>query len=334
MYNCTMKLTLAIATYNEEKNIHYALDSTIEWVDEVVVVDGGSTDKTIEILRAYGSKVKIIEADNPPMFHINKQKAIDAASGDWILQLDADEEITPELRAEIEKVSGVRYQVSEEDHVKEVDKNSVSCRLSTDNYFAYQIPRKNFFLGRPLMKGGVYPDYTIRLYKKGTMYFPCKDVHENVAPIDSKILNPKSQILYKSQAQNQQEISPPSTESRSRDDDMGGEDSWLGTLQNPMNHYSDPSFARYLARWQRYTSAEAKRVVAEAKKVYGNDSGKLVQWKMIFLIKAFLFLPILWFLKTYIRHKGFMDGWQGLVFHFMSAVRWWGIGTKVLNARF
>ena len=276
-----MKLSLCLAVRNEEKNIHYALDSTIKWVDEVVIVDGGSTDKTLDILRSYGEKVKIIQTDNPPMFHINKQKAIEAAQGEWILQLDADEEITPELRDEILKI------VSE-----------------ASEKIAYQIPRKNFFMGRALMKGGVYPDYTIRLYKNNTVYFPCKDVHENVTPTAEQRAKSKEQS------------------------------NWLGKLENPMNHYSDPIFSRYLARWQRYTSAEAKRVVEEAKKIYENDKNKLRLWKAIFLSKSFLFLPPYWFAKTYIRHKGFQDGWQGLVFHTMSAIRWWGIGWKVLNTKF
>ena len=271
-----MKLSLCLATRNEEKNIHYALDSAIAWADEVVVVDGGSTDITLDILRSYGDKVKIIQTDNPPMFHINKQKAIEAAQGEWILQLDADEEITPELKDEILKI---------------VNENGEK--------FAYQIPRKNFFLGRALMKGGVYPDYTIRLYKNNTVYFPCKDVHENVEPTAEQ----RAKLIEQRE--------------------------WLGTLQNSMHHYSDPTFGRYLARWQRYTTAESNRVIEEAKKIYGNNSNKLRLWKAIFLTKAFLFLPPYWFIKTYVRHKGFQDGWQGFVFHLMSAIRWWGIAYKV-----
>ncbi|MFO0704098.1 MAG: glycosyltransferase family 2 protein [Patescibacteria group bacterium] len=342
-----MKLTLAIAVFNEEKNIHYALDSTIDWVDEVVAVDGGSTDKTIEILKGYGEKVRIIQADNPPMFHINKQKAIDAATGDWILQLDADEEITAELKEEICRLTGVGYLVSEKKQYEKVEEGKVddgmifisidrsedvrnqvkvsyngesvekeafnnvsdNGKLITDNYFAYQIPRKNFFLGRPLMKGGVYPDYTIRLYKKGTVYFPCKDVHENVVPIENKVVGGRVQ-------------------------GVGENKNWLGTIENPMNHYSDPSFDRYLKRWKRYTTAEAKRVIEEARKLYNGNTQKLRLWRAIFVTKCFFFLAPYWFVKTYLRHKGFQDGWQGFVFHLMSAIRWWGIGYKVLSAKY
>lgn len=152
-----MKLSLCIATFNEEKFIHYPLDSAKDLADEIIIVDGGSTDKTIEIAQSYGPKVKIISSPNPEMFHINKQKSIEAAKGDWILQLDSDEALSDELKIEIMAV------------------------LSSDNSKAgYWIPRKNWFLTKFLEKGGIYPDATIRLYKNGAAKFPCKSVHENV----------------------------------------------------------------------------------------------------------------------------------------------------------
>ena len=144
-----MKLSLCIATFNEEKNIHYPLNSALDIVDEVIIVDGGSTDKTVEIAKSYGKKIRIINTDNPVMFHKNKQKAIEAAKGEWVLQLDADEELTPELRQEIRGI------------IK-----------SGSSIVAYNIPRKNWFLTRFLMKGGQYPDYTIRLYRNGVAKFP------------------------------------------------------------------------------------------------------------------------------------------------------------------
>ena len=88
-------LSVCLATFNEEENLHHALDSVIDWADEVIVVDGGSDDATVELLKGYGKKVKIVSTDNPAMFHINKQKAIEQASCDWILQLDAAEAVSP-----------------------------------------------------------------------------------------------------------------------------------------------------------------------------------------------------------------------------------------------
>ncbi|PIZ62533.1 hypothetical protein COY16_04050 [Candidatus Roizmanbacteria bacterium CG_4_10_14_0_2_um_filter_39_13] len=153
-------LTLTIPTYNEEKNIRLPLDSAYDLVDEVLIVDGGSTDKTVEIAKSYGPKVSILSVDNPPNFLLNKQRAIDNAKGDWILQLDADERLSPELRLEI------RYLKS-------------SLQHQTSNISGYWIPRKNWFLGRYLMKGGVYPDAVLRLYQREKAHFALKNVHEH-----------------------------------------------------------------------------------------------------------------------------------------------------------
>lgn len=157
-----MKLSVVLATFNEEGNLPDCLDSVKDLADEIIVVDGSSSDKTVEIAKKYGAKVLI--TDNPSNFHINKQKAIDLATKDWILQLDADERVTPELQKEIENLK-------------------LQIENSIDGYW---IPRKNWFLGKFLMKGGQYPDYTLRLYEKGKGKLPQKDVHEQ-ATVEGKI---------------------------------------------------------------------------------------------------------------------------------------------------
>jgi len=188
-----MKLSLCIATFNEEKNIHYPLDSALDIADEIIIVDGGSNDKTVEVSKSYGSKVKIISADNPVMFHKNKQKAIEAAKGEWILQLDADEELTDELKTEIKETIHRNFQFP----ISNFQTNSKSqiSKLKQKEIVAYWIPRKNWFLTEFLMKGGQYPDYTIRLYKNGMAKFPCRDVHENVE-IQGEIGYLQSPILH------------------------------------------------------------------------------------------------------------------------------------------
>lgn len=150
------RLSVAIATFNEEEHIGKCLESVKDLADEIVLVDGGSTDKTVEIAKKYGAGVFV--TDNPPIFHINKQKAIDRCTGDWILQLDADEIISSELKNEIRHVT------------------TTSDRGLQLNGF--WIPRKNWFLGRFLMKGGQYPDYTLRLYRRGKGRLPQESVHE------------------------------------------------------------------------------------------------------------------------------------------------------------
>ena len=170
------KISVALATYNEEKNIDHCFKSVSSWVDEIVVVDGSSVDNTVHIAEKY--QAKIIISDNPEIFHINKQKAIDACSGDWILQLDADEVVSDELKKEIIKV---------------INQSSIINHQSSVN--GYWIPRKNYFLGKFLIKGGQYPDYTLRLNKRGKGRLPCKSVHEQ-AEVAGKTDYLKNPLLH------------------------------------------------------------------------------------------------------------------------------------------
>lgn len=164
------KLSVVLATFNEEENIKRCLSSIKSLADEIIIVDGTSNDKTVEIAKGFGAKVTV--TSNPPNFHINKQKAIDRATGEWILQLDADEVVSNELCEEIKKL--VNGQVKEN---------------------GYWIPRKNYFLGRFLMKGGQYPDYTVRLYRNGKGRLPQKDVHEQ-AVIEGRVGYTNGALLH------------------------------------------------------------------------------------------------------------------------------------------
>jgi len=165
-----MKLSVVLATFNEEENIERCLLSVKDFADEIVIVDGTSKDRTVEIAKSLGARV--IKTTNKPNFHINKQMAIDAAKGEWVLQLDADEVVDVALETEIKEI---------------IKKNP------EENGF--WMPRKNYFLGRFLMKGGQYPDYTIRLYRNGKGRLPQKDVHEQ-AEVDGKIGYLKNALLH------------------------------------------------------------------------------------------------------------------------------------------
>src|SRR5258708_23550257 len=93
------KLSVVLAVFNEEKNLEACLASVKEIAEEIVIVDGSSTDQTVAIAKKFGARILV--TDNPPIFHINKQKAIDMAKNEWILQLDADERVSPALAKEI-----------------------------------------------------------------------------------------------------------------------------------------------------------------------------------------------------------------------------------------
>lgn len=236
-------LSVVLATYNEENKLFDCLASVTGWCDEIVVVDGGSTDKTRDIAKNFNAK--IIQTTNPAIFHINKQKAIDAAESNWILQLDADEQVTSALKQEIHQA------------ITDKDANG------------FWIPRKNYFLGRFLMKGGVYPDYTLRLYRRGKGRLPQKDVHE--------------QAIVEGTSKH---------------------------LKEPLIHMADTTFSRYLQRNSRYSDLIAAEI---------SKKNHLLS-PMLFLTYIF-FKPIYWFLLIYVRHKGFLDSWQGFIFAFFSGLK-------------
>jgi glycosyltransferase involved in cell wall biosynthesis len=156
----TPMLSVAIITKNEEANIGRTLAS-VQFAEEIVVLDSASTDRTVEIARAYNAKVY----DEPwKGFSGSKNSAIDKCTGTWILSLDADEELTPELQQQI--------------------KTLLPTNPPTD---AYYVKRRNLFLGRWIRHGGFYPDPKLRLFRRtaanfaGTPRFRERPVHETIA---------------------------------------------------------------------------------------------------------------------------------------------------------
>ena len=154
-------LSVVLITYNEEANIARTLNSVAPLVSgaagEIIVVDSGSADSTVEIAKSLGAKVFPEEWKG---FAAQKNSAIDKASGDWILSLDADEELSPEAQVFVQQF----------------------LRRST----AFQpdgilFNRRNYFLGRWIRYGGFYPDKKLRLFRKGNGRFENRLVHEDVA---------------------------------------------------------------------------------------------------------------------------------------------------------
>ena len=171
-----MKLSVVLAVFNEENNIAKCLESVRQLADEIVIVDGQSSDKTVEIAKKY--RAKVISTPNlPTHFHEMKNKAIKAATKDWILQLDADEVVSPELAQGIRDIISKPYPLT-----------SKPCN-------GFWLPRKNYFLGRFLTKGGQYPDYTLRLYKNGKGSLPALDVHEQ-AVVEGEVGYLKHDLLH------------------------------------------------------------------------------------------------------------------------------------------
>ncbi len=146
------KISAVIITKNEEANIGRCLNS-LGWVDEIVVVDSGSTDKTIEICKEYNCQIVISEWLG---FGKTKKLAVDSATNNWILSIDSDEEVTHEL----------------ENKIKEILINPKSN--------GYRINRRSFYLGRMINHCGWNFDYPLRLFNKKHGNFNDKEVHESV----------------------------------------------------------------------------------------------------------------------------------------------------------
>lgn len=173
-------LSVCIITYNEEANIGRTLASVAELVKqtagEIIVVDSGSTDKTVEIAKSFRAKVFVEPWKG---YAAQKNSAIEKASGDWILLLDADEEVD----ADPARVIPIVINWVEGNMPSSEDANWVHDRVSLkadENTAGFWLPRKNFFLGRWIKHGGFYPDRKLRLFRRGTGKVEDRAVHETV----------------------------------------------------------------------------------------------------------------------------------------------------------
>ncbi len=155
-----VNISVIMVTRNEEKKIRRCLES-IRWVNEIVVVDQSSDDATAEICREYTEKVYIVE--NKGYCEPDRPVALSKTSNEWIFYLDADEEVTPRLREEIEaKVTAAKSE----------------SRLDFNSYY---IPRKNIFLGKWIKGSGWSPGYVLRLFKRDSVRFSTR-IHTDLFP--------------------------------------------------------------------------------------------------------------------------------------------------------
>lgn len=164
-----MRLSVIVITRNEQVNITDCLLS-VDFADEVIIVDSASTDKTCDIALALGARVSVV--DDWPGFGPQKNRALALAQGEWILSIDADERVTPELRSEILSVIG--------------DARSQDV---------YKIPRRSRYCGQFMLHSGWNPDFVTRLFRSGLAVFSDDLVHERllssgpVAQLNSPLLH-------------------------------------------------------------------------------------------------------------------------------------------------
>lgn len=160
-------LSVIIITKNEGLNIRACLES-VAWADEIVVVDSGSDDDTVSIAREFTPHVYVRDW---PGFGAQKNRALDYATKEWVLSVDADERVTPGLREEIRAV------------------------LATNQAEGYKIPRHSSFCGRFINHSGWRPDYVLRLFRRDKGRFSDALVHESVQ-FDGRIAKLKQSLLH------------------------------------------------------------------------------------------------------------------------------------------
>jgi glycosyltransferase involved in cell wall biosynthesis len=164
------RLSVAVVTLNEEDRLRACLESVV-WADEIVVVDAGSSDKTVAIAREFTDRVQFRAWDG---YGSQKNFALRLCQGDWILSLDADERVSEALRREIQ----ARVQ-------------------SGSGEAGFFVPRRNVFQGRWLRHGGFYPDWQLRLFRRGRGAFLERAVHESVR-VDGPTARLRAPLVHES----------------------------------------------------------------------------------------------------------------------------------------
>ena len=227
-----MNLSVVVITLNEEANLGRTLASVKPLVagarGEIIVVDSGSTDRTVEIARSLGATVFVEEWKG---YAAQKNSSIDKATGDWILSLDADEELDPQLQQALselfetmDRLSALGKQADSVSPVVDGTAPDTDARIGAD-FDGLWIPRKNEFLGRWIRHGGFWPDPKLRLFRRGRGKFESRAVHEDV-----QVDGITRQIQY-------------------------------GALL----HHSYPTLSDYIEHMNRYSSLGAEMVVAKGR---------------------------------------------------------------------
>jgi len=183
-------LSVILITRNEEANLDDCLASLEGIAQQIVVVDTASSDRTLEIAKNYGAT--LAQPSDWPGFGPQKNRALDLATGDWVLSLDADERLTPALRSEI---------VTAVNHSAQVD--------------CFAIPRLSWYCGKFIRHSGWSPDYVDRLFKRGTARFSDDLVHERLIPHGqvAKLKNPMLHYSFMNYSQVLQKLDRYSTAS-------------------------------------------------------------------------------------------------------------------------
>ncbi len=222
------KLSVVVSAFNEEKKIEACLESVNKLADEIIVVNNSSTDNTLALAKKYTQK--IFTRPNNSMLNVNKNFGFSKATGDWILNLDADERVTPELRKEIISVIG-----------------NWKLEIGNSRVCGYWIPRKNIIFGKWIQSDMWWPDYQLRLFKKSKGIFPEKHVHEKlvVEGQTEKLREPFLHYNYETISQFIQKMDRIYTESEAKNILESNQMlTWADAIRMPIQDFMKTYFAQ------------------------------------------------------------------------------------------
>lgn len=276
-----IKLSIVISSFNSEEKIEECLKSA-SFADEIIVVDGTSTDKTLEIAKKYTSKIFV--RPNHPMLNTNKNFGFSKAKNEWILSLDTDERITKELQEEI--------------------KSEITNNKSEVNGF--WIPRKNIIFGKWIAHSGWYPDHQLRLIRRGKGKFEEQHVHEMIR-VEGEVGYLKNNILHYNYDSILQFLQKAGTIYAPNEADQllknGYILDWKDSIRFPLKEFLSRFFARegyrdglhglvlsmlmafyhlvvfaYIWERQKFRPVDSQTFLEETKKEFENGSKELFFW--------------------------------------------------------
>jgi glycosyltransferase involved in cell wall biosynthesis len=287
VYPLAVTISVALITQNEEANLPKTLESVMPLVrdgrGEIIIVDSGSTDRTLEIARSYEAK---IFSEPWRGFAAQKNSAMEKATCDWVLQLDADEALEPELAEEIRRIVEFPAGMDREERknrihdlayvftsrtLREVNEATQREGTRTRDYGSFDklpgfwIPRKNFFMGRWIKHGGFYPDPKLRLVRRGAGKFEEYGAHPTI-----KVNGP------------------------------------TGQLKHALIHNAYPTLRGYIDHMNSYSSSGAQIALEK-----GYCS---------FSFSNIVVRPLATFIYNYFFRLGFLDGREGLLLHLYHSV--------------
>ena len=261
-----LPISAIILTFNEEKNIEECLRSIYDLADEIFIVDSGSTDRTLEIAKQYTDRIYSHQFEN---FSQQRNWAQDTLPirNEWVFHLDADERMSQELTAEIEKI--------------------FSCDINADGFMA---PRKTIFRGRWVRHGGQYPVYHLRIFRK------------NKGRSEERLYDQNYVVQGK-----------------------------VARLKGSIVNVISPDLGIWRQRHRMWARLEAQEILCNKNRImdsrlFGNpvERRNWLRYNVYYALPLFIRSFIYFFYRYFLR-LGFLDGWQGLLFHF-----WQGLWYRFL----